>query len=175
MALTVETGAGLEDADSFVSVDMFKAYQGKIGNDLTDYSDDLIEQALRRSSSFLSNSFTWQGFRTHGRDQALSWPRSGAVDQEGWGIKSDEIPTEIINAVCEVGWREVEDPGSMNPDFKATELIKSEKIGPMSTEYALSDTSPDALRPVLTIVRDMVSQFLATGAGSSISGSSYRV
>ena len=175
MTLTVETGAGLADADSLVSLADFKAYQDKIGNDYSSYADAKIEEALRRASSFLSNSYRWQGYRSQNRNQALAWPRSGVVDQEGQGIDSDEIPVEITNATNEIAWRELVTPGTMNPDYTSTALVKSEKVGPLEVEYALTNTTADGARPVLLVVRDMVSQFLAKGAGSRISGASYRV
>lgn len=175
MVLTVETGAGLSDADALITLAFADAYHSLIGNSTWTGADALKEAAIRRATAFISNSFTWQGIRTRGRSQALQWPRSGVVDAEGYGINSDEIPIEIQNAVAEIALREIVEPGAMNPDFKASELVKREKVGPLETEYALSNTSADAQRPVLLAVRDMVSQFLLAGTSSQIIGRSVRV
>lgn len=178
MALTVETGAGLPDADALISVVDATAYHAGRGNaawSSDTYDDEDRERAIRRATAFLSNSFTWAGIRSKNRKQALAWPRSGVVDQEGNGIKADEIPIEIIDACAEIALRELVSPGAMNPDFTASDLVKREKIGAIETEYALSNMSADAQRPVLLVVRDMVSQFLKAGAGNLIVGSSVRV
>lgn len=175
MTLTVETGEGLSNADAFVSLGEFQAACESYGRDDSPYSEEEVEQAIRRATDFLSNSFSWQAFRTHGRDQALAWPRSGAVDYEGYGIDSDEIPPEIVKACVELAWQELQDPYSLNPVHTEATTVKSETVGAISVEYALSDTSPDAQRPILLAVRDLVSQFLSKGSGNMLAGSSFRV
>lgn len=178
MALTVETGAGLPDADALISVVDASAYHAGRGNAAWSsdiYDDEGRERAIRRATAFLSNSFTWAGIRSKNRNQALAWPRSGVVDQEGNGIKADEIPIEIADACAEIALRELVSPGAMNPDFTSSELVKREKVGQIEVEYALSSTNADAQRPVLLVVRDMISQFLKAGAGKSIVGTSVRI
>lgn len=178
MALVVEDGTGKADADALISVLDATAYHAGRGNAewaSATYDESDRETAIRRATAFLSNSFTWAGLRTHARNQALAWPRSGVVDQEGNGIKSDEIPIEVSDACAEIALRELVTPGAMNPDFTSSDLVKREKIGAIEVEYALSNTSADAQRPVLLVVRDMVSQFLKAGAGNSIVGTSFRV
>lgn len=174
MALVTETGAGLANADAFITLAFADAYHTAKGNTTWTGTDALKENAIRRATTYLSNSYTWKGLRSHGRSQALMWPRAGIWDQEGYGIPSDQIPIEIQNATAEIALRELVTPGAMNPDFVASDLVKKETIGPMSVEYALASVSADAQRPVLLIVRDMVSQFLEAGAGNSIVGSSFR-
>lgn len=174
MALITETGAGLANADALVSLAFVDAYHTAKGNTTWTGTDALKENAIRRATDFLCNSYTWKGLRTHGRSQALMWPRAGAYDQEGYGIPPDQIPIEIQNATAEVALRELVTPGAMNPDFVASDLVKKETIGPMSVEYALTSVSADAQRPVLLIVRDMIGQFLDSAAGNSIVGSSFR-
>lgn len=178
MTLVVENGDGLANADALISVVGATAYHAARGNAewaSVSYSEGDREAAIRRATAFLSNSFTWAGLRTHARNQALAWPRSGVVDQEGNGILADEIPIEVSDACAEIALRELVAPGAMNPDFTSSELVKREKIGQIEVEYALSSTSADAQRPVLLVVRDMVSQFLKAGAGNSIVGKSFRI
>lgn len=176
MTLTVETGAGLATADALISLAGFKARADALGRVYDGvYEDEAIEQAIRRGTNHTCNSFGWQGFRTNARGQSLAFPRSGMVDSEGNGIDSDEIPIEVVNAVFELSWQELSDPFSLDPVFTSTGLVKSEKVGSLAVEYALTNTSADGARPVLLTVRDMVSQFLAFGSGSSIAGTSYRV
>lgn len=175
MALTVETGSGSSSADALDTLANVDAYHTARGNTAWTGADALKEAAIRRASAFLSSSFTWQGLRTHGRDQSLAWPRSGVVDREGYGILSDTIPIEVRQAVAEIALRELVTPGSMTPDFSANALAKREKVGEIEVEYALADLSPAAARPVLLIVNDLIGQFLAKGSASaSITGLTYR-
>lgn len=178
MALTVEDGSGLPSADALISVLDATAYHAARGNAewaSVSYSEGDREAAIRRATAFLSNSFTWAGLRTRARNQALAWPRSGVVDQEGNGILADEIPIEVSDACAEIALRELVAPGAMNPDFTSSELVKREKVGQIEVEYALSSTSADAQRPVLLVVRDSIGKFLKSGSGNALVGTSFRI
>lgn len=175
MALIVEDGTGLASADALISVAEADAYHTAMANVAWTGSDAEKESAIRRASAYLSNSYRWQGYRLNGRDQALAWPRTGVMDAEGYGIGSNEIPVEIRNACAEIALRELVSPGSLTPDVNPSEKVKREKVGALEVEYENARLDDDANRPVLLIVRDMISQFLAAGAGSSLAGSAYRV
>lgn len=54
MALTVEDGTGLVDADSFVTLEEADAYHTAAGSTNWTGTDESKEQALRRASRFLS-------------------------------------------------------------------------------------------------------------------------
>lgn len=174
MSLTVEDGTVVADADALASLAFVDAYHLALGNSTWTGDDADKEAAIRRATAFMSNSYSWQGIRTSGRSQGLAWPRSGVVDQEGYGIDSDEIPIEVQNAVAEIALRELVTPGTMNPDFTQSETVKREKVGSLEVEYLNSSTSADAQRPVLLVVRDMISQFLVNGGTNTISGRTVR-
>jgi hypothetical protein len=175
LALIVETGAGLPNADALISVDFADTYHQARGNATWTGDTALKEAAIRRATSFMSVSYAWAGNRTKGRAQALAWPRAGVEDEECYGIPIDEIPIEVKNATAEIALRELVSPGSMNPDFTASAAVKREKVGQLEVEYANSSISADAQRPVLMAVRDMISQFLKKGAGNVLAGEAYRV
>lgn len=175
MALIVETGAGLADADALISVEFADSYHVANGNVAWTGTDADKETAIRRATAFVSAGFNWSGIRTKGRAQSLSWPRSGVVDREGYGILSHEIPVELKQAVAEVALRELVEPGTMTPDFKASDQVKREKVGQIEVEYLNANTSASSIKPVLPLVNDLIGQFLAQGGGSAIAGGSYRV
>jgi hypothetical protein len=175
VALIVETGAGLPNADALISVAFADAYHQALGNTAWTGDDAAKEGAIRRATAFMSNSYVWAGNRTKGRAQSLAWPRAGVEDAECYGIKIDEIPIEVKNATAEVALRELVSPGSMNPDFTASAAVKREKVGQLEVEYANASISADAQRPVLMAVRDMIGQFLKAGGGNSLVGEAYRV
>lgn len=169
MALTVETGAGLADAESYVSVAEFKAYADKFGHSYTACSDLLIEQALRRATVWLdaryAGSFkgTWS-FQA----QALEWPRSG-VWYRLESIDSDEIPEKLKSALCEATLRELATPGGLSEDVP-TEQIKRDRVGDTETEFRA--TTPGS-RPLLPIIDDLLAD-LTKGRAKSYVGRAQR-
>jgi len=160
MAITVEDGTGLANADSLVSVAAFKAYSDDRGFDYSAYDDTGIEQALRRASTFLTRAYRYQGHKVNARDQAMAWPRHGVVDADGWAVASDAVPVEIVHAVCEVTQRELATPGALNPDVTFADRVVRERVGDLEVEYANAKSGADASRPILLIVRDLIVPFL---------------
>ena len=177
MALTVEDGTGLAGADSFVSLAACDAYC--LAHGLTDWSgvasspSTLKDAALRRATSYLSNSFTWKGYKLNGRSQALAWPRTDVTDEEGLDVASDEVPSEIIAACCEIASRELAAPGFTSPDVVLTDRIRREKVGPLEVEYASAPVSAEAARPVLMLVQDMLAG-LISGSANALVGTAAR-
>lgn len=152
MALIVETGAGLADAESYASVTTFKAYCDKSGRAHAGYEDAAIEQALRRATQWLdarySARFTGQWSKTA---QRLEWPRAFVPWRDTF-IASDVIPEQIVAATCEAAYREVVEPHSLSPDEPAAR-VKRDKVGDVETEFALS--SPGA-SIVLRVIDDLL-------------------
>ena len=174
MALTVETGSGLSTSDALASVSAADAYHAALGNAEWTGADADKEAAIRRATSFMCHALAWAGLRSHGRSQALAWPRSGCLDIEGYGIASDVIPIEVTNACAEIAMRELVSPGSMSPDVVIADSVKREKVGPIETEYTAAAQSAVAHRPTLLLVREMLAPFLAS-RGADIFGKAVRV
>lgn len=175
MALTVEDGTGLADADAFVSLDDVTAYHAARETEAWTTGDPSAQEAaVRRASFFLSNSFAWKGYRLNGRVQALAWPRHDVVDAEGWTVPADAVPPEIKDATAEIALRELVSPGSMSPDVTMADKVKSQRVGEIAVEYAHVSTGPEASRPVLLIVRDLIGGLLASGSGNMLVGRAVR-
>lgn len=180
MALIVETGAGLVNADSFVSVPDADTYHTSLGNTGWDSpggasaSTEQKEAALRRASRFLSDSFKWKGFPVKGRDQNLAWPRFYVSDDEDYGIEADEIPIELKRATYEIALLELITPGTMTPSVTESQRVKREKVGPLEVEYLATRTDAWADRPVVTKVIDMITPLLRIGSRNRIVGKSVR-
>lgn len=170
MALTVTPGGS--DADAFVSVADCDAYCASHG--LTDWTgaadspSNVKEAAIRRATAYLSNAFSWKGYRTDGRSQALAWPRTGVEDEEGNTVDPDTIPVEIVQACCHIAAAEAANPGVMNPAVDLTARIKREKIGPIETEYAGFGSQAELSRPVLLVVGDLVGGLIAAGTNALV-------
>lgn len=175
MAIVVETGVGLANADALISVAYADTYHARIGNAAWAGADEVKEPAIVRATSFLSNAYVWQGLRRRGRDQALAWPRTQVFDQEGYSVAFDAIPTEVQQAVAEIALRELAAPGAMTPDYTPSERVKREQFGPVAFDYDLSRTDAESVRPVLLVVRDLIGPLLGPGRGSNIQGSAVRI
>jgi hypothetical protein len=174
--LVVETGLGLVTADSLATVEQLEAYCAGRGIACVGTRQEK-KAALRRATSNLNNGWAFKGGRTHGRKQGACWPRWGVTDKEGWAIQQDEIPIEIVQAVCELAAYELTNPGGLTPTVILADRIKRESIMGLTTEY-VSTESAEANRPVLTAVNDLLGGFLSEDAGdggSSIFGSTARV
>lgn len=170
MALIVTPGAA--DADAFVTVaacDTYCAAQGLTGwTGAADSPADVKEAAIRRATTYLSNGFSWKGYRLNGRSQSLAWPRSGVEDEEDETVDPDTIPAEIVQACCHVAAAEAANPGVMNPSVDLTARIKREKIGPIETEYASVPNQAELARPVMLVVNDLVGGLLASGTNALV-------
>jgi hypothetical protein len=78
MALIIEDGTGVLNADSYVSASRAQAFASSLGLAWPE-NVTAAEQALRRATRFIDASYRGRflGVRVKGRAQALEWPRSG--------------------------------------------------------------------------------------------------
>jgi len=114
MALIVEDGTALADAESYISVADATAYHAARGNSAWAAlaSDTVREQALRKAADYLGETYRdrWTGYRVT-TTQALDWPRYGAprrdLPSDGYHVQyaSDVIPAEVVRACAELAIR----------------------------------------------------------------------
>lgn len=136
MSLIVEDGTGLSTAQSYVSVADATTYHAAQGNAAwaAAATDALREAALVRATAAIDALNDWRGYRTN-QDQALAWPRIGAVDDDGYGIASDAIPQRLKNAVCEGALVELASSGALTPELDRGGAIRRERAGAVEVEY----------------------------------------
>ena len=94
MALVVETGVGLSDADSFISLADARAFAAKYGITLPT-NDTAAEVALRQGCQYVElqqKCFSGSRMTT---TQALSWPRTGATNAYGVEYADGYIPPQL--------------------------------------------------------------------------------
>ena len=153
MTLTVETGAGVPGADSYVATVDCANYA--INRGLTFGSDATADAAIRRATFYIDNTYRirFPGYRTFRRAQVLEWPRTNAyyTYPEPAGdtpyfvdprmlypfdlIGANTIPPEIITATCEAAIREYAEPGVLQPDLERGGLISTLKAGSVEVKY----------------------------------------
>lgn len=146
MAIVVEDGTGLADAVSYASVAQADAYHTARGNtSWTSAAEADKEAALVRATTALDASYQsrYPGYPTHGRTQALQWPRQGAYSQVPLGngypapLATNEIPREIVYALSEAALQELTEPGAMAPIVAPDNYVTSESVaGAVSVTYA---------------------------------------
>ncbi|TGU44639.1 hypothetical protein EN788_22245 [Mesorhizobium sp. M2D.F.Ca.ET.145.01.1.1] len=166
MTLVVETGAGLANAESYVSVADCVTYAANRALTFPGTDVPASEASLRRATAYIDNTYRtrFTGYRTHRRAQALEWPRVGAyvyipnnssdmAYSSGYDpaydyIQQDQIPIEIINATCEAAIRELASPGTLAPDLDRGNAVKLLKAGSVEIEYGANASATTTFQQI---------------------------
>jgi hypothetical protein len=180
VAFIVEDGTVVVGANSYVSLEYAATYLAARGYTLwADMASpgDAQESALIIATSYIDTvyRFRFPGTRKMGRGQRLEWPRADAEDIYGDVIADDVIPTELMDAVCEAAIRQLTTPGSLLPDYVASEKVISEKVGDLSVTYSDKAVSSglESVIPVISVI-DGILEPILTAQVSFIFGSTTR-
>ena len=125
--MIVEDNTGLDNAESYISVDdaidYFEMYGG---GDTFVLELSRQEQALRNGTRIVDGLIRWSGDKLD-EDQALAFPRT-KKDDEGNSV-TIVIPKEVKEAVCDIAelW--------LNDDL-STQSVIQERYGDTSVTYA---------------------------------------
>ena len=158
MALVVESGMGLADADSFISLEGARAFAAKYGITLPT-NDEAAEVALRQGCQYVElqqKCFSGSRLTT---TQALSWPRTGATNVYGVEYADGDMPAQLgyaqVYAAAEY---------AAGTDVRATDdgkAIASEEVtGAVAVSYfnngktggeVVITRAMDALSPLLVV------------------------
>lgn len=137
MALVVETGEGLANADSFLSVADADAYHTKFGNASWAGTTDQKEVALRKGTRYLCLKYKlrWLGTRSS-KEQALDYPRTNVVDSDGMAIESDEMPQCLLDATAEAALASLSTDmmADITSDSSSGTVLERVKVGPIEIE-----------------------------------------
>lgn len=101
MALVVEDGTGLANADAYASEAFVTAWHAGLGRtDWAAFTADQKDQSIRRATFYIDSRFgrVFRGHRSSS-SQALEWPRFSAWDDEGMPL--DAVPVALQRAVAE--------------------------------------------------------------------------
>jgi len=125
MSFTPETGEGLSDATSYVSVENADAYFAGLHDpdEWDSASDGDKEVALQIATQWLDahHSRRWIG-TSRLADQSLDWPRTDAYWPDGHEMDYDSVPNPVIAACCELAllyingdtlWQDIDNPGNI--------------------------------------------------------------
>lgn len=161
MALTVEDGTGLEDADTYATLAeadaRFELLGGALAEEWNGASDAEKEMALKRASVYVDLRFSalYVGQRTSAA-QAFAWPRSYAYTEEGFSLIGS-VPKALKNAVAEYAARaltvnllpdptqpfsQAQDGGSTTQGNTGRVISKRSKAGAVESEVHYSENAP---------------------------------
>ena len=138
MALVVEDGTGLSNSDAYVSEADADAYHlaHSASTTWSGASSADKETAIRLATQYIDAFYRgrWQGLAQLDT-QALSWPRSGVEDENGFVVDWDAIPQRLADACAEAALKQV-GGDTLLPDLDGTGTISREKIkaGPIETD-----------------------------------------
>lgn len=128
MALVVEDGTGLANADSYVSAADATAYHELFSNAAwASAASDAKDVALRKATQYLDSHYKFKGVpRTV--SQALSWPRVNYGTEEVQEYGQWPI-TRLHRACCELALIALAEDLFVNQDAQS---VKSVTIGPIT-------------------------------------------
>lgn len=143
MALVVEDGTGLPNAESYVSVADCKAYldlRGKTAWGLL--AETAQEASLRNATDYLDAKYgpRISGYRLTA-EQALMFPREG-IQIDGVWLDPAPLPKELIRACCEAA--AVASTGDLfEPLDRGGQVIeKLEIVGPITERTRWAGSAP---------------------------------
>lgn len=165
MALIVEDGAGLPNAEAYRSVAGHRTYCAAMGFSLDGLDDTEIEQQARRATAEMTRKWRSKlAGRRASLTQALDWPREEVPNPDAPGrrtyLPSNFIPTEVGDAQSELMLR-LQAGLDLSPD--QGRAILEETVGPIKTVY--DKDSPSV--PRITAVEDLLRPFLRNGGSST--------
>jgi hypothetical protein len=168
MAFTLENGSGVAGANAYVTEAELETYADDRSVTLASGDESA---AIVRASAALDAIYRprFVGYKTHGRNQGLEWPRTAAYDREGYVVDGASIPVEIKNAVCEMAIRELTEPNSMLPDLERGGQILMMRAGSVEIQYGANAQA----RTTFQLIDGMLVGLLG-GATSSLSGMALR-
>ena len=172
MALVVETGAGLANAESYISVADADTYHANRANAAWVSVTDK-EAALRKATDYMLQNYrmAWKGVRMTAT-QALDWPRGyvyreafiyGGVSSFPYLVADNIVPVEVKNACAELALKA--GTADLNPDL--TKDIITQTVGPISTTYAESSPQQKRYRAIDMMLRPYLKES-GTGINASV-------
>lgn len=157
MALIIENGTQVLNAEAYVAAADVTGYATKRGLSLSSVADASVEALIVRAMDFLESlESRFQGSRVSST-QVLSWPRLN-VQLNGFDFSSSAVPQILKNALCQLAINA--DTLDLMPTTDGREVIK-EKVDVIETTYAESNSSSP--QPALTAFFNLLAPLLASG------------
>lgn len=166
MALIVEDGTVVANANTFATVEQARDFAAERGVTLPAADDD-VEVLLIKAGDYLNSlEQQYSGSRMQPLLQGMCYPRTGSTMFTA-PFPNDEIPVLLIKAQCQL-CLEVNSGVQLFPSHEAgAGVIKKDKTGPLETEY-FEGASVSLTSPLLTAVNGFLSPLLSRSGGYSL-------
>lgn len=155
MALIVENGTIVENANSYVDLEYARAYATARGLTLPSVDATLEAQLITAMDYLEALRSQYQGTKLG----PLQWPRYG-VTIDGVELASNVIPKELKDAQCRLAF-EVSSGVDIMPTTSG-KYAKREKVGDLEVEY--SESLSTSQQPTLTVVDNLLAPLLKQGS-----------
>jgi len=163
MALIIEDGSPVADANSYVTAANVTEFATLRGITLSSVADAHVESLIIKAMDFLeSQEPRFRGSRVSA-DQMLSWPRQD-VQLNGFDFPSTAIPVQLKKALCQLAIDA--DTLDLMPTTDGREVIK-EKVDVIETTYAESNSASP--QPALTAFFSLLAPLLSSGGVFTLS------
>lgn len=160
MALIVEDGSIVANANSYVSVADVRAYATERGITLPADDATLETKVHMAMDWFEGYTFRWQRVSPL---QTLSFPRTG-VELDGLEYPDDVVPARVIKTVCQATCDAV--TIELEPSYAGTGTgaVKKKKLDVMEKEFF--EPSWSSQTPMLTKLVRMIEPLIGSGLGA---------
>jgi hypothetical protein len=168
MALIIEDGTNVANADSFATVAECRTYADNRGLTLPAADAD-VEVLLRKGTDYLNSiESKFQGYRYYYADgQALCFPRGDIYEFDRYiGM---EIPQRLKDAQCQLAFDA--NSNTLLSAGDGREVIEK-KVGPLTTKWNPNGSTSPQYDPVAALA--LLEPLFKAGSGSSINLLSYR-
>ena len=133
VVLVVETGEGLANSNSYLSLAEATLMAGNLQIELPAVEDDLKAKIIKACVYLETKACKYQG-KIKSLEQALSWPRTG-VNFQGIALPDTAIPKNlklaqfsVLNAILQ-GFEP-------NQNINVSELVIEDKVDVLTTKFA---------------------------------------
>lgn len=147
MALVIEDGSVVANANSYITVAEYKAWADARG--ITYGTDEAVEQGILRAMDWFERQF-FIGNKAN-ENQLLQWPRTEALI-DGYYADATEIPKEVKTALYEATKVELDGYSELNTQDRKT--IR-EQVGDISVQYA-ENSENRVITPSLTFAMNRI-------------------
>jgi hypothetical protein len=158
MALVVENGSGLANAESYISVADADTYFSALRGDASVYADDwanaatttaIKEACLRWATRLIDKYWRFDGEKST-TTQKLRWPLEGVENEYEELLPSDELPDDLTYATAEMARALLVDPERVEDQEVGLSALGVGSIQLTFDKYDRAGTLPKTVKNLLS-------------------------
>lgn len=169
VAIVVEDGTGMDDANSYATVAELKAYFDLRGFSYAGKTDDQLASALIQATDYIENKYRgkFKGkIEFPDTPQALSFPRLCLYDLNG--VVVEGVPTRLKNATIEYAKRALTAllaPDPTTGDSGAYVASQTETIGPITESVTYANGGIPSITKAYPAADKYMVDYVASSSG----------